>query len=251
MVRFAVTESVSVETTMSPLPYTPRFDITVPAVTVAGYADMEGRERLLGKTFGSTQWLWAATDDIYFDQETRKLVGVSLFVPPLFTSAQVCYPSDGPPARLAGLRAKVTDAFELPQATAFHCDPDATELRCVQDPALLGVVPDVRVGIACGLTLLVRSGRMIGWSLADPAHYLTGGFAEPDPGPPSPATRRRLAECLALISEPLVDKVMDQVPDAWNYLRETERALREQSDDEHRRDVLYKVVSRLIEDYKS
>lgn len=33
---------------------TPRFDITTPAVTVAEYSDAAGRERLLGKTFGST-----------------------------------------------------------------------------------------------------------------------------------------------------------------------------------------------------
>ncbi|MEU8031150.1 hypothetical protein AB0C13_21330 [Streptomyces sp. NPDC049099] len=251
MVRFSIAGAVHVETTRNPLAYTPRFDLTTPAVTVAEYTDMAGRERLLGQTFGSTQWLWAATDDLYFDRESRELVGMSFFVPSLLASAQVGAPPGGPPPDSFGLRAEVSQAFQLPQAAVFHCDTEATELRCVQDPDLLDVIPDARIGIAQDLALLVRDGRMIGWSLTDPARYLTSGLAEPDSAPPSPATRLRLAECLALVSEPLVDQVMEKDPDAWRSLLETERALREQGDDHRRRDVLHEVVSRLIEDYAS
>jgi hypothetical protein len=250
MVKFSIADTMSVETAGNPLTYTPRFDITTPAVTVAGYADMAGRERLLGKTFGSTQWLWAETDDVYFDQESRELVGLSFFVPPLFASVQVRDLHAGPPPRSAGLRADVAQAFELPHASVFHCDPEAARLSCVQDRGLLDVTPDARIAIARDLELLVVDDRMIGWSLVDPVRYLTSGFAAPDPGPPSPASRLRLAECLALISEPLVDAVMEQEPDAWRRLRATERALREQSDDQWRRDALHEVVSRLIEDYE-
>ncbi|MGW5459331.1 hypothetical protein [Streptomyces sp. NPDC003996] len=251
MVKFSIVDTVNVGTAGNPLAHTPRFDITTPAVTVAEYTDMTGRERLLGKTFGSTQWLWAATDDVYFDRESRELVGISFFVPSLFASAQAGNPPAGPPPHSSGLRADVAEPFELPQTAAFHCDPEATELRCVRDPGLLDVMPDARVGIARDLALLVRDGQMIGWSLSDPARYLTSGLDQPDPAPPCPATRLRLAECLALVSEPLVDEVMDQEPDAWRRLRETERALREQSDDRRRRDALHEVVSRLIEDYES
>ncbi|MEV6114106.1 hypothetical protein AB0L59_16715 [Streptomyces sp. NPDC052109] len=251
MVKFTIGDALPVETTRNPLAHTPRFDITTPAVTVAQYADMAGRERLLGTTFGSTQWLWAASDDAFFDQESRELVGISFFVPPLFAPAHAGVPSAGPPSRSAGLRADAGEAFELPQATAFRCDPEAAELRCVQDPGLIDVVPDARIGIARDLALLVRDGRMIGWSLTDPARYVTSGLAEPESAPPSPLTRLRLAECLALISEPLVEAVRDQDPDAWRTLRQTERALREQSDDLRRRDVLYEVVGRLIEDHAS
>ncbi|WP_149179846.1 hypothetical protein [Streptomyces sp. TRM49041] len=249
--KFSIGDAVSVDTTGNPLLYTPRFDITTPAVTVAEYADMAGRERLLGKTFGSTQWLWAATDDVYFDRDSRELVGISFFVPALFAPAQARSLPTAPPPHPAGLRADVAQSFELPQATAFHCDPEATELRCVQDPASLEAMPDARIGIAQDLALLVRDGRVIGWSLTDPARYVTSGFAEPDPAPPSPATRLRLAECLALVSEPLVDEVMDRDPDAWRSLRETESALREQREDRRRAEVLHEVVSRLIEDYES
>ncbi|MEU5596271.1 hypothetical protein [Streptomyces sp. NPDC020298] len=250
MVRFSIVDEVSVETTGAPLPYTPRFDITTPAVTVAGYADMVGRERLLGSTFGSTQWLWGETDDVCFDRETRELAGLSLFVPPLSAAPPTRTPPTGPPAHPAGLRADTVQAFELPQATVFHCDPEATELRCLHDPGLLDAVPDARIGIARDLALLVHDGRMTGWALTDPTRYLTSGFAGPDPAPPSPATCLRFAECLALISEPLVDEVMDQDPAAWHTLRRTERALRDQSDDQRRAGILYEVVSRLIEDYE-
>lgn len=194
--------------------------------------------------------MWAATDDAYFDRESRELVGVSFFVPSRFASAQAGKPPAGPPPHSAGLRADAAEAFELPQANAFHCDPEATELRCVQDPSLLDVMPDARIEIARDLALLVRVGRMIGWSLTDPARYVTSSLAEPESAPPSVSTRRRLAECLALVSEPLVDEVMDMDPEAWHSLRETAHALREQSDDRRRRDVLCEVASRLIDDYE-
>jgi hypothetical protein len=90
-----------------------------------------------------------------------------------------------------------------------------------------------------------------GWSLTDPARYLTDGFSNPEATPPAPGTRLRPAECLAPVSEPLVDQVMDQDPDAWRSLRTTERALREQPDDRRRAEILHRVISRPIEDYES
>ncbi|MCX5340164.1 hypothetical protein [Streptomyces atratus] len=92
---------------------------------------------------------------------------------------------------------------------------------------------------------------MVGWSLGDPTRYLTDGFAEPQPTPPASVTRLRLAECLELVSSPLVDQVMDEGADAWHRLRATEHALREQQDDRARAEILHGVISRLIEDYEA
>ncbi|WP_327190222.1 hypothetical protein [Streptomyces xinghaiensis] len=71
------------------------------------------------------------------------------------------------------------------------------------------------------------------------------------PTAPAPATRLRLAECLELVSSPLVDQVMDGDADAWQRLRATEHALREQQDDRPRAEILHGAISRLIEDYEA
>ncbi|MGW1755225.1 hypothetical protein [Streptomyces mirabilis] len=252
MVKFSVGETMSVETTGKPLAFTPRFNFSGPQVIVAGYADPEGRERQLAGTFGSMQWLWSENDHVRFDQGSRELCSLMLFVPPKSVPAEVCLlVPDGPRTVPGGLRADTADDFDLPQATVFCCGPEATELRCVRDLSVLDGPLDARIGIAPDVDLLVQDGSVAGWSLTDPARYLTDGFAEPDTAPPSPATRLRLAECLALVSEPLVDEVMDQDENAWRLLRATERALRDQQDDRRRADVLHQVIGRLIEDYES
>ncbi|MGW5678314.1 hypothetical protein ACWEV4_25115 [Streptomyces sp. NPDC003860] len=247
---FTVGDGVRVETAGNPLPYTPRFDVTTPDVIVTGYGDTAGRERLLGTSFGSAQWLWSDLDDLRFDRESRELVGARFLIPPVFARSQAgAPPAHRPSAHPTGLRTAAAEDFALPQAAFFACDPEAAELRCVREPGLLDAVPDARIRIARDTDLLVLDGRMIGWSLNDPARYVTDGFADPNPAPPSPDTRHRLAECLALISEPLVEDVMDREPHAWRSLKKTERSLREQREDAQRARVLHKVVSRLIEEY--
>ncbi|SFK92555.1 hypothetical protein [Streptomyces pini] len=91
----------------------------------------------------------------------------------------------------------------------------------------------------------------MGWSPADPACYLTSGYTAPDQSPPSPDTRRRLAECLALFTRPLVDEVMDKEPGAWHRLHTTEQTLRNQREDRRRAGILHRLVTRVIGDYEN
>ncbi|WP_326647229.1 MULTISPECIES: hypothetical protein [unclassified Streptomyces] len=252
MVKFSVGETTSVETTGNPLGFTPRFDFRDLQVIVAGYADPEEREQQLATTFGSMQWLWSENDHLRFDQGTRELCSATFFVPPESVPAEVCHRAPhGPPALPSGLRADTAKEFGLPQATVFCCTSEAAELRCFRDLGVLDGPLDARIGIAPDVDLLVQKGAVAGWSLTDPARYLTDGFADPEATPPSHTTRLRLAECLTLVSSPLVDQVMDQDTDAWRRLRATEHALRNQQDDRRRADVLHRIVSRLIDDYES
>ncbi|HEY9438538.1 MAG TPA: hypothetical protein VIS29_07775 [Streptomyces sp.] len=71
-------------------------------------------------------------------------------------------------------------------------------LICLRDPDALGEPLDACIGIAPDVALLVQHGAVVGWSLTDPAQYLTTAYADPDPNPPSPATLRLLTECLDL-----------------------------------------------------
>lgn len=248
--NISVGETLSAETTGEPLAFTPRFDLSGLQVIVAGYRDPEERERQLADTFGSMQWLWSENDYLRFDQATRELCSATFFVPPKSVAVRRRQP-DEPPSLSTGLRADTGQDFVLPQATVFCCPPDAAELCCFRDADSLDVAIETRIGIAPDVDLLVSGGSVAGWSLTDPARYLTDGFADPGATPPSPATRLRLAECLALVSSPLVDRVMDHETDSWRRLRATERALREQRDDRHRVEVLHRVVARLIEDYET
>ncbi|MEU2023693.1 hypothetical protein ABZ565_16250 [Streptomyces sp. NPDC016469] len=245
--KVTVGDGMTAATTGRPLAYTPRFDFRDLQLIVAGYADPAGRERELPETFGSMRWLWSQDDYVRFDRGSRELRSLTFFVPAQYVSEAV---DRGPRTRAAGLRADAVGEFGMPGTTVFHCDPDAGALTCLADVRLLGEEPDARLGIAPDVDLLVYEGAVAGWCLGDPARYLTDGFAEPPSGPPAPATRLRLAECLELVSSPLVDRVMDEAPEAWQRLRAVERALREQWEDRARADVLHGVISRLIEDYE-
>nr|WP_203593937.1 hypothetical protein [Streptomyces sp. SID9124] len=241
---------MTAETTDGPLAFAPRFDFRDLQLIVAGYADPAGRERELSETFGSLRWLWSQDDFLRFDRDSGELRSLTFFVPARSVPVPRAHADrDEPRSRAAGLRADAVRDFVTPRTTVFHCDSGASELRACGGVRLLGTRPDARLVIAPDVTLLVHEGTVTGWSLRDPARYLTDGFAEAPPSPPSPATRIRLAECLELVSSPLVDRVMDAAPEAWRRLRATERALREQRDDRPRADILHGVVSRLIEDY--
>ncbi|MEV2212934.1 hypothetical protein AB0H86_16025 [Streptomyces sp. NPDC050997] len=243
---------MEVETTGQPLTFAPRFDIAGPQVIIAGYADPAGRERLIGATFGSMQWLWSETDEVRFAADSRELIGATLHLPPKSALPQICHKRPNRlPTQRGGLRADAAEEFDLLQTTVFCYPSDAAELMCLKGLDVRKGPAPGRIGIASDVCLPVQEGSMVGWSLSDPARYLTDSYADPDTGPPATATGLRLAECLALISEPLVDGVMDGEPEAWHRLRAVELALCEQREDRRRADVLHRVVSRLMEDYGS
>ncbi|WP_405901417.1 hypothetical protein OG242_31545 [Streptomyces sp. NBC_00727] len=248
--RITVGDTMTAETTDRPLAFAPRFDFRDLQLIVAGYSDPGERERELSETFGSLRWLWSQDDYLRFDRESGDLRSLTFFVPAESVAVPQAYAAHDEPRPLAaGLHADAAREFVMPGTTVFHCDAGASELRVFGDGRLLGTRPDARLGIAPDVALLVHERAVTGWSLRDPARYLTDGFAEPSPAPPAPTTRLRLAECLELVSSPLVDRVMDAAPEAWRRLRATEHALREQRDDRPRADILHAVISRLIEDY--
>ncbi|MFJ2200392.1 hypothetical protein [Streptomyces violaceusniger] len=252
MVRFSIGDTVNAETTRNSLTFTPRFDFIDLQVIVAAYTGPNEREQHLAHTFGSMQWLWSENDEFRFDQDSRELSHATFFVPRDSAPSPLCHRAPHEPQRLpGGLRADTAQNFALPQATIFCCDPEAAELRCYRDLSVLDGEPGTLIGIAPDVGLLIKGGSVAGWSLTDPARYLTDGFADPEATPPSHTTRLRLAECLNLVTAPLIDEVMDQDADTWHRLRAIERDLREQQDDRNRAAIMHRVISRLIEDYES
>ncbi|NUS94572.1 MAG: hypothetical protein HOQ36_19555 [Nocardia sp.] len=239
-------EGMRVEITDRPLRFTPRFDFGGQQVVVADYTGPAERELQLPLTFGSRQWLWSEDEHFRFDRDSRELCSFTFFLAARSVPSSSCI---RPRAVAAGLRAETAREFGLPQTTVFTCDTAGSELVCLRDTAVPARHFDARLEIAPAVELLVRDEAIVGWSLRDPARYLTEGFAEPQLGPPARRTRRRLAECMALISAPLVDEVMERDTNTWARLRVLERGLRDQRVDRARARILHRVIARLIEDY--
>ncbi|MFH8473672.1 hypothetical protein [Streptomyces sp. NPDC018000] len=236
--------------TGEPLPITPRFSGN--SLYIAHYKDVKERERFLLDTFGSQEWLWDTPDTLGFDRASRELIGAEFELPCESASAEDCarLPST-PPVLPGGLRADEERNCRLEVTSVLCRAPGDAVLTCLRDLDVLDEPLEARIGIAPDVALLVQHGSIIGWSLTDPARYLTTGYAAPNPAPPSPATRRLLSACLDLITDPLLDDVMDREPAALARLRTVHQALQTQREDRHRADALLALIANLVEDYRN
>lgn len=236
--------------TDDPLAVTPRF--AGASVSLVDYVDVNERERFLLDTFGSQEWLWDAPDVFRFDKIDQVLVGAEFHWPEESASAEeVARLPLTPAVRPGGLRADEARDFRHERCTVLCRAPGDAMLTCLRDLGVLDEPLDARVGIAPDVALLVQHGTVVGWSLTDPARYLTTTYADPDPTPPSPATRRMLTECLDLVTMPVVDDLVDDEPAAVARLRAADATLRAQREDRHRADALLELISTYMEDYGS
>ncbi|WP_406264596.1 hypothetical protein OHT93_04975 [Streptomyces sp. NBC_00191] len=248
--RLTIDDNWTAAVTGDPLRITPRFSFWDFGVSIATYANVEERGRFLLDTFGSQPWLWDTPDELHFDPAGRELVGAEFQIPGEAADAEdsALVPAT-PPVHPGGLRADEARDFRLEVTTELCRAPGDTALTCLRDLDVLDAPLDARIGIAPDVALLVQHGTVVGWSLTDPARYLTTGFAAPDPAPPAPATRLLLTECLDLITTPLLDKVRRRDPAALAVLRALDDSLRNQRRDRHRIDALTVKIADLMEDY--
>ncbi|MEV7424185.1 hypothetical protein [Streptomyces sp. NPDC091212] len=233
--------------TEHPLHITPRFDGG--SVRVMHYADVMERERLVVNTFGSQHYLWDAPDVFRFDSASRQLVGAEFQLPKesvLEGSARLPLM---PVVRPGGLHADEVRDFRHEMCTVLCRAPGETVLASLRDHEVLDEPLQARLGIAPDVALLVQHDSVVGWSLTDPARYLTTAFADPDLNPPALATRRLLTEYLDLITQPVIYEVEDGEPAALARLRALDEALHNQREDRHRADVLLSLIANLVEDY--
>jgi hypothetical protein len=233
--------------TDGPRPGPPRFAGS--SVEITGHADVRARERFLAATFGSRPWLWDTPDVLRFSPDNRELVGAEFQMPYVSAGSDTTTRVPVMPAvRPGGLRADEVRDFRLEMCTVLCRAPGDAVLVCLRDLDVLDAPLEARIGIAADVALLVQHGTVVGWSLADPARYLTTAFADPDPSPPSDATRRLLGECLDLVTQPVFDEAMDGEPAALARLRAADDALRLQREDRHRAEALLALIATMVED---
>lgn len=231
-----------------PLLLLPRFAGT--SVRVVPYTGATERDIFLQNTFGSQEFPWDVSDEFRFAPDGRQLVGVDLYLPDdsAFAEDSARVPTT-PAVQPGGLRADEARNFRHSVCTVLCRSPEDAVLTCLRDLDVLDEPLDARIGIAPDVALLVQHGAVVGWSLTDPARYLTTPFAVPDPAPPSIATRRLLTECLDLTTQPVVCDVEDSDPAALARLRTLDDALRNQREDRHRADALRMFIAELVEIY--
>ncbi|MFE8989689.1 hypothetical protein ACFYMI_18010 [Streptomyces collinus] len=248
--RITIDDNWTATVTGDPLHITPRLDFRDFRVRIATYANVDERGRFLLDTFGSGPWLWDTPDELRFDQAGRELVGAEFQIAGEAADAEDAARVPATPlVHPGGLRADEAQDFRLEVTTELCRGPGDAVLTCLRDLDVLDEPLEARIGIAQDVALLVQHGTVVGWSLTDPARYLTTSFAAPDPAPPVPATRRLLTECLDLVTTELLDEVRDRAPAALDRLRALEQALRAQREDRHRTNALLSLIADLVEDY--
>ncbi|HEY8985032.1 MAG TPA: hypothetical protein VIU15_36340 [Streptomyces sp.] len=234
--------------TAEPLRLTPRLADTF--MIVSPCTDRTEREEFLADTFGSQDRLWDLPDVLRFDPSGRRLVGVEFRIPEESAPAEDAARLPATPAvRPGGLRADEITDFRHEVCSVLCRTPGDTVLTCLRDLDVLDEPLDARIGIAPDVALLVQHTTVVGWSLTDPARYLTTDFASPAPAPPTPATRRLLTECLDLITTPVIDDLVDGEPAALARLHAADNSLRTQQEDRHRADALLSLIATYVEDY--
>ncbi|WNI31343.1 hypothetical protein [Streptomyces sp. ITFR-6] len=179
-----------------------------------------------------------------FALDGRQLVGAEFRLPE--GSARV---PTTPAADPGGLRADDVRDFRHGMCTVLCRSPEDAALTCLRDLDVLDEPLGARIGIAPDVALLVQHGAVVGWSLTDPARYLTNPFAVPDTAPPAIATRRLLPECLDLITQPVIYDVEDSDPAALTRLRAADDALRNQPEGRCRAGVRHTLIAQLVEGY--
>jgi hypothetical protein len=234
--------------TDEPLHPAPRFFGT--SIHVVRYANVVERDQFFRDTFGSQESLSDFRDILRFSPTSRKLVGFEFQV--LENSATVEESKrvpTVPTVRPGGLLAEEIQDFRQNPATVLCRAPGDTKLTCLRDLDVLDEPLQARIGIAPDVALLVQHNSVVGWSITDPARYLTNPHADPDPAPPSISIRRLFTECMNLITTPLIYEVMDGEPAASARLRAVNEALHDQRGDRHRADTLLEIISSLVDIY--
>ncbi|QNP76201.1 hypothetical protein IAG44_41740 [Streptomyces roseirectus] len=234
--------------TDDPLHLAPRF--AGGTVYVAPYTNVTEREHLLATTFGSQEWLWDIPDTLRFDPAGRQLAGLELQMPYRSAAMETSPRCPTLPAvRPGGLRADEVRNFRHEMCSVLCRTPGDATLICLRDMDILSKPLDARLGIAPDVALLIQRDTVVGWTLTNPAHYLTTGFSTPSPTLPSNTTRQLLTECLDLITTPVVDDLVDGHPATLARLRAADASLRAQREDRHRADALLSLIATYVEDW--
>jgi hypothetical protein len=205
-------------------------------------------------TVGSRAWLWRDDEDWRFDAGSGLLTSLVLDLP------EVNLPTD-PGLRDWDDAPTVTGTLRLEQLRGFSrrptivrwYDPAGTALAGFysQQPAVLQQ-PRRRVALADQTHLLIAGNTLVGWSIKEPARYLTGESIPPSAADTVPDVRLPplLAAFFSLVSEENLDKLEEGDSAIRNGLEELSLSLEGiAADGEPRAAEILTKVRQVLEDF--
>lgn len=233
-----------------PVAWVPRLDVSALGVLAGPYRDGTEHEKHALAAIGSGDWYRPAYDELLFDAESRMLASLWSHLPeerleePSRLSAWTELDAEPSSLRLAG-----PSRFELPPAGRRWC-PESGELLVWTYPDLPAHPAEPRrIRIAPNLDLLVSEGTLRGYLLADPARFLTSGWAPPGRETAEPGVAALLAEVFDTVAGSAVELMEDEDEGMRARLRALDDRIAEQAGDTDGGRILREHIARLIETF--
>lgn len=218
----------------------PRFSLV--DVRVSPDTDHQAHEKLLSRTFGSVDWLWAGDDEMRFSKETKEIASIA------FSAPEVEIGNDWNPHSImtaerfsGGLLAERVENFALPPMTARWMSDDGKYIVYTNQDEVGMTKKYERIEIARDLDLVFKEGKFCAWILQNPANYIVDEREFPCASPAPSALSSALRDYLTLFVEPKIDAMADGDMRLFRKLGEILQTVIATPDDP-RRDILISKI---------
>lgn len=174
-------------------------------------------------TVGSRAWLWGDDEDWRFDAGSGLLVSVILDLPEVNSPTNLGLRDwDESPTVTGTLRLERPKDFGRQPTSVRWLAPDGTELAGFYSPEPSTDQPRRRIALADRTHLLIAGDSLVGWSIKEPARFITGESVPPSAQGTEPDVRLAplLASFFSLVTEENVDKLEEGDSDIRSGLKE-------------------------------
>lgn len=232
-----------------PLPWTPRLDVSGLSVMVGPYRDGAEHEKHVLDTIGSGNWYQAAYDEMRFDKTSSLLSSLWSHIPE--------QPFDQPTRLSAWTRlTPEPGAVQLAEPTRFELPPTEQRWCSASGDLLAWLYPDLpaepvdpkRIRIAEALDLLTAGDRLYGYLLAEPARFLTAGWAAADRNA-DPQISELLAAVFETITYSNAELMQDQDASMLEQLQELRQRITSTAGDTEKGRILRDHIEDLIDNF--
>lgn len=206
-------------------------------------------------TVGSSAWLWEDDEEWRFDAHTGVLTSAVFNLPEVNTRADLDLRAWAQAPAIAGtVQLKQPADFRRPPASVRWFASDGTELAAFYHREPSTGQPRRRIAIADRTDLLIAGTALVGWSITDPARFITGASvpASEQGTETDPCLPPLLATFFSLATEENIDKLENGDSALRNGLEELATRLEAvgYSGESRATEILIKV-QQILEDFSA
>ena len=228
----------------------PRWGLRDLSLMVGPYGSGEAHEQHFLASIGSGNWYRPEFDEMLFGRESFVLESIWFHIPGENYASDEFIASWKKEQPIQGLpRLKTSQSFQLEPTEFRLMDSGCMFLSCITRKALEAHNVRLRLRIAKDFDLLFSDGRLCGWLLFDPAHYLVRGWEEPYATEPNDKDRGLLYEYQNLVVQPNIEKMEDEDSSMLQKLKELQSRIKSDSDITNQRAVLKESVDDIIDSF--